>query len=408
MSERFDVLIVGAGHGGATAAASLRQFRFAGSVALLSQEAHLPYDRPPLSKDYLSGERSLERMWIRPGNYWAERNITLKLGQAVTAINARDKYVTLQDGARLEYASLVWAAGGRPRNLSCEGSSLKGVHTLRTLADADALKLELPAAKNVVIIGGGYIGLEAAAVFSKIAKKVTLLESLDRVLSRVTAEPVSRFYEAVHRSHGVDVRLRQEVACIEGVQGKTSAVRLRDGSRLPADIVIVGVGIIPSVEPLLDAGAQGDNGVAIDAHCATSLPDVYAVGDCAMHVNHYAGGRWVRVESVQNAHDQAQVVARSLSGIPSDYVAIPWFWSNQYDLKLQTVGLSMGYDTALVRGDPARRSFSLIYLRERQVIALDCINAPKDFVQGRLLVSAASCPPAAALTDNRVPLKDLC
>jgi 3-phenylpropionate/trans-cinnamate dioxygenase ferredoxin reductase subunit len=407
MSERFDVLIVGAGHGGATAAASLRQHRFQGTIALLSKETQLPYERPPLSKEYLSGERPLERMLIRPANHWAEHNIDLKLGHEVTAINSGERYVTLRSGQRVAYGTLIWAAGGRARNLSCEGGLLKGVHALRSLADADALKLELPAAQTAVIIGGGYIGLEAAAALSKAGKKVTLLESQDRVLARVAGEPVSRFFEAVHRSHGVDVRLSQEVACIDGSQGKVSSVRLRDGNALPADIVIVGVGIIPSVEPLLDAGAQGGNGVAIDERCATSLPDIYAIGDCALHMSRYAGGKWARIESVQNAHDQAQVVARSLSGTPSTYTAIPWFWSNQYDIKLQTIGLAMCSDAALVRGEPASQSFSVIYLREQQVVAIDCINAAKDFVQGRLLVSAGSRPATTALTDKNIPLKDL-
>ncbi|WP_375429643.1 NAD(P)/FAD-dependent oxidoreductase, partial [uncultured Sphingomonas sp.] len=250
----------------------------------------------------------------------------------------------------------------------------------------------------------GYIGLEAAAVLVKLGIKVTVVEALDRVLARVAGEPLSRFFEAEHRARGVDVRLGTQVVCIEEVGGRATGVRLADGEILPAQMVIVGIGIIPSVAPLLEAGANGGNGVAVDEYCRTSLPDVFAVGDCALHANAFADGAAIRLESVQNANDQATVVAKAITGSPEAYRAVPWFWSHQYDLRLQTVGLSIEYDSIVVRGDPAARSFSLIYFRAGRVIALDCVNATRDYVQGRGLVTSGRMPNPGILMDPTVPL----
>jgi 3-phenylpropionate/trans-cinnamate dioxygenase ferredoxin reductase subunit len=405
--ERYDVLIVGAGHGGAQASLSLRQFKFAGSIGLLGDESEPPYERPPLSKDYFAGEKSFERILIRPAAQWAQRQIELLPGRRVTAVDADAHRVTLSDGIQIGYGTLIWAAGGTPRRLRCPGSGLSGVHAVRTRADVDAIVSELPAIQRVVVVGGGYIGLEAAAVLSKFGKRVTLLEALHRVLARVAGEALSRFYEHEHRAHGVDVRLGVTVTAIEGAHGRVTGVRLADGTLLGADMVIVGIGIIPAVEPLLAAGAAGGDGVEVDSQCRTSLPDVFAIGDCATHENAFAGGARVRLESVQNAADQATVVARTLVGTGEPYHAVPWFWSNQYDLRLQTVGLSAGHDAQVVRGDPAQRSFSIIYLKHGRVIALDCVNAARDFVQGRALVSQGLILPPEHLADAAVPLKDL-
>jgi len=256
------------------------------------------------------------------------------------------------------------------------------------------------------VIGGGFIGLEAAAVLAKFGKKVTLLEALDRVMARVAGPDLSSFYENEHRAHGVDVRLGVAVTAIEG-DGKVTGVRLADGTIVPADLVVVGIGIIPAVEPLIAAGAEGGNGVRVDAQCRTSLPDIFAVGDCALHANRFADGAAVRLESVQNATDQASVAAKVILGEDVAYEATPWFWSNQYDLKLQTMGLSIGYDQAVVRGDPATRSFSVIHLKQGKVIALDCVNATKDYVQGRKLVEAGAAIDPARLADTTVPLKEM-
>lgn len=266
---------------------------------------------------------------------------------------------------------------------------------------------ELSDVARVVVIGGGYIGLEAAAVLTKLHKHVTVIEMQDRVLARVAGEPLSRFYEKEHRDHGVVIRLSVSVECIEERSGRVSGVRLADGEVLPADMVIVGIGIVPAVEPLIEAGAAGENGVTVNETCCTSLPDIYAIGDCAAHLNSFAGASAIRLESVQNANDQATLVAKALTGEVVAYYAVPWFWSNQYDLRLQTVGLSTGFDNAVIRGDPLTRSFSVVYLREGIVIALDCVNATKDYVQGRALVVGRRTSEPAVLADASIPLKDL-
>jgi 3-phenylpropionate/trans-cinnamate dioxygenase ferredoxin reductase subunit len=262
-------------------------------------------------------------------------------------------------------------------------------------------------AQNFVVIGGGYIGLEAAAVLSKMGRHVTLLELAPRVLARVAGPELSAFYEAEHRAHGVD--LRTGISGVERLVGidKVSGVELTDGEVVPADVVIVGIGIIPAVGPLILAGAAGANGIDVDEFCRTSLPDVYAVGDCAAFACDFAEGAVMRVESVQNANDQASCVAKHILGEDKPYHAFPWFWSNQYDLRLQTAGLSVGYDATVVRGDPAQRSFSVVYLKHGRVIALDCVNMVKDYVQGRKLVEARVSPDLAQLADSGVPLKEL-
>jgi 3-phenylpropionate/trans-cinnamate dioxygenase ferredoxin reductase subunit len=403
----FDVLLVGGGHGGANAALTLRQQGFEGSLAIVGEEPHAPYERPPLSKEFLAGEKSFERILIRPQAAWAERGIELVLGERVTAVDPAAHAVTLRSGETLGYGALVWAAGGAPRKLACEGHDLAGVHSVRTRDDIEAMFAALPAVRSVVVIGGGYIGLEAAAVLTKLGKTVTVLEALDRVLARVAAEPLSRFYEAEHRAHGVDVRLGAKVDCILGQDGRATAVRLVDGEEIACQMVVVGIGITPSVEPLLAAGAAGDDGVLVDGQCRTSLTDVFAIGDCARHRNAFAGGAEIRLESVQNAADQATIAAKAILGGADTYHAVPWFWSNQYDLKLQTVGLSMGHDWVVVRGRPESRSFSLVYFRAGRVIALDCVNAVKDYVQGKALVTGGLAIPPAAIADAERPLKAL-
>lgn len=406
MSDRYHVLIVGAGHGGAQAAIALRQQKFEGTIAIVGEEPELPYERPPLSKDYLAGEKTFERILIRPPVFWADRDVAMLTGRRVAAVDPDAHTVTCDDGGTIGYRTLIWAAGGHPRRLACTGGDLPGVHAVRTRADVDRLLGELPDATRIVVIGGGYIGLEAAAALTKFGKQVTVVEALDRVLARVAGAPLSRFYEGEHRAHGVDVRLSTAVACIEG-DSCVTGVRLADGEVLPAEIVIVGIGIVPAVAPLIAAGAAGSNGVDVDRGCRTTLPDVYAIGDCAAHQNIFAENARIRVESVGNANDQAMLVAKALMGHAADYAAVPWFWSNQYDLKLQTVGLSIGYESVVQRGDPAARSFSLIYLKAGRVIALDCVNATRDYVQGRALVTAGATIAPERLADAGVPLKEM-
>jgi 3-phenylpropionate/trans-cinnamate dioxygenase ferredoxin reductase component len=403
---QYDVVIVGGGHAGAQAAIALRQAKYAGSIAILSAEDEYPYERPPLSKDYLAGDKPVERLLIRPPAFWAEREIAVHLRSRVVQVEADAHFVTTGDGEEIGYGTLIWAAGGSPRLLLCEGGNLEGVHVIRNRHEVDAIHASLDDITSVAVIGGGYIGLEAAAVLCKMGKQVTLFEAMDRVLARVAGEPLSRFYEAEHRAQGVDVRLGAKVEAIEG-DGYVEGVKLADGEVVPAQMVIVGIGIVPAVAPLLDAGAAGGNGVDVDEYCRTSLADIYAIGDCAAHANAFAGGAVMRVESVQNANDMANAVARSIIGEPTSYRAVPWFWSNQYDLRLQTVGLSVDHDATVLRGDPGTRSFSVIYLKSGKVIAVDCVNATKDYVQGRALVTGGMRFSPEQLADTSVTLKDL-
>lgn len=403
----YDVLIVGAGHGGCAAAAALRQQKFTGSIALIGDETDPPYERPPLSKDYFSGEKSFERILLRPQAFWSDKKIDLLLGRRVVGVDPQKHQVQIEEGDVYQYGRLIWSTGGVPRSLGCTGSDLSGVYGIRNRSDVDRMMHQLPSVQKVVVIGGGYIGLEAAAVLRKMSKHVTVLEVQDRVLARVAGIDLSRFYEKEHRAHGVDVRLNARVEMLEGRDGAVSSVRLTDGTVLPADMVIVGIGIIPAVQPLLDAGAEGGNGVDVDGYCQTTLPQVFAIGDCAMHANAFADGARIRLESVQNANDQAMVVAKTIVGAPVPYVSVPWFWSNQYDLRLQTVGLSSGHDDVVVRGDPNTRSFSYVYLKLGQVIALDCINMTKDYVEGRALVEKRASVMRQALADTSVSMRSL-
>ncbi len=403
---KYDVLIVGAGQGGAYAAITLRQQGFEGTIGMVGRESEPPYERPPLSKEYMLGDKTWDRLLIRPADFWEGKAIDLLLGTEVTSVDPATQTVTTADGRTIGYGELIWATGGDPRRLSCAGADLPGVHGVRNRADADAILAELGEVSRVVVIGGGYIGLEAAAVLRKLGKEVTLLEVLPRVLARVAGPQLSEFYEAEHRAHGVDLRTGVGVDSIEG-ETRVTGVKLADGSVIDCQMVIVGIGIVPAVGPLLAAGAAGGNGVDVDEYCRTSLPHVWAIGDCAAHANRFAEGAIMRLESVQNANDQASCVAKAILGDPQPYGATPWFWSNQYDLKLQTVGLSAGHDTTVLRGDPAARSFSVIYLKGGKLIAIDAVNAVKDYVQARKLVEEGAAIEAVDLADTTRPLKEL-
>ncbi|MDZ4306324.1 FAD/NAD(P)-binding oxidoreductase [Allopontixanthobacter sp.] len=406
--DHADVIIVGTGHGGAQAAIALRQNGFEGSVILLGREKDPPYERPPLSKEYFAGEKPFERIQIRPVQFWADKSIDLRLGCYVAEVDGMNHTITLSDGTKLTYRKLIWAAGGDPRRLSCPGADLAGVHSVRNRADVDRMVAELAGGpKRVVVIGGGYIGLEAAAVLRKLDHQVVLVEALPRVLARVAGQELSDFYQAQHRAHGVDLRLETTVDRLEGDGGKVTGVRLATGEIIPADMVVVGIGIVPAIGPLIAAGAAGGNGVDVDEFCRTTLDDIYAIGDCAAHANPYADNAVIRLESVQNAHDMAATAARAICGDKQPYNAFPWFWSNQYDLKLQTAGLSLDYDQTVLRGDPDAAKFSVIYLKEGRVIALDCVNSVKDYVQGRKLIEARLMPDPDILADTETPLKEL-
>ena len=406
--DKADVVIVGAGHGGAQAAIALRQQGFAGSILMIGRDPLPPYERPPLSKEYLAREKEFERIYIRPPAFWGERDVALRLGVSVISVDATAHTLKLSDGSEVSYGKLIWAAGGDPRRLSCGGADLSGVHAVRDKADVDRIMAELDSgAKRVAVVGGGYIGLEAAAVLTKLGCHVTLLEALPRVLARVAGETLSEFFQNYHRARGVDIRLNAKVDRLDGENGWVRRVQLEDGEVIPCDMVVVGIGIVPAAGPLIAAGASGANGVDVDEFCRTSLNDIYAIGDCASHSSTWADGAVIRLESVQNANDMATTAAKCIAGHEEPYRAFPWFWSNQYDIKLQTAGLSIGHDQAVVRGDPGEAKFSIVYLKEGRVIALDCVNMIKDYVQGRKLIEARATPDQQMLADPALPLKDL-
>lgn len=405
---RYDILVVGSGHAGAQLAIALRQRRYSGRIGIVSEAADAPYERPPLSKAYLSGERSVDRIAIRPTEFWSTHNIDLHGRCRVATVDCGRQEVQTLGGERFGYGTLVWAAGGRPRRLTCEGAGLAGVHVIRSREDVDRVRGELDDVSGVGIVGAGFVGLEAAATLSKLGKRVIVLESMDRVLARVTAEPVSRFFEAVHASHGVELRLGARLLRICPAGTRAGGLQLADGEKLACGLVIVGIGIDPEISPLTDAGARASKGgLEVDSHLKTTLPNVFAIGDCATHVSAFANHFQVRLESVQNAVDQANALAQTLTGQPTEYAAMPWFWSEQYDIRLQTIGLAVGYDDYVVRGRPETRSFSVVYLRQGRVIALDCINCARDFTQARALIARAFYPSRAALADPEIPLKSL-
>lgn len=406
--DHYDIVIVGTGHGGAQAAIALRQAGHEDSILMVSRDRNPPYERPPLSKDYLAGEKPFEKILIRPEKFWADRAITLRLGANANEVDPQSHTISLSDGTTVTYRKLIWAAGGDARRLSCPGADLAGVHTIRGRRDTDSLKEDIGSGgKRAVIVGAGYIGLEAAAVLRKLDCQVTVVEMLDRVLKRVAGEELSDFYAAEHRAHGVDLRLETGVDRIEGDGARVTGVTLSTGETIACDLVIAGIGIVPSVGPLIAAGAAGSNGVDVDTFGRTSLDDIYAIGDCAAHANPYADNAVIRLESVQNANDMATVAAKAIMGDKEDYDAVPWFWSNQYDLRLQTVGISASHDACVLRGDPADRKFSLIYLKEGCVIALDCVNNTRDYAQGRKLVEARAEIAPDLLADTETPLKEM-
>lgn len=382
----FDVIIVGAGHAGAQAAIALRQQKFAGSIGIIGDEPEFPYERPPLSKEYLSQEKPFERLLIRPKTFWDERGISLVLSTRIASLDSANKFVMADDGLTFRYGKLIWAAGASPRKLYLPGFDLPGVHYIRNRADVDRLASEIDECSDIAVVGGGYIGLEAAAVLRKFGKNVTLLEAMDRVLARVAGVELSRFYAEEHERQGVHLLFEAKIEKAVATSGRLSALQLENGDLVAAQMAIVGIGVIPVTSPLTNAGAVGQNGVDVDEFCRTSLQDVYAIGDCSAHHNKFAGNARIRVESVQNANDQAVTAAKAIVGVMAAYSSLPWFWSNQYDLKLQTVGISTGYDRTVIRGDTAARRFTVVYLKQGKIIALDCVNSVKDYVQGRKLV----------------------
>ncbi|MBU8865634.1 NAD(P)/FAD-dependent oxidoreductase [Paenarthrobacter aromaticivorans] len=403
----YDVLIVGAGQAGVQTAMSLRQGGFSGSIAIVDAENELPYERPPLSKAYLRGDAEVGEFRFRSADYWAKNSIDLISGTTVESVDVEAHEVLTGMGLRIGYSHLVWAAGGRARRLTVPGADLSGVFSLRNHADAERLRGSLAGARNAVIIGGGYIGLEAAAALVQRAVSVTVIEVQERLLARVTCAAVSDFYSDLHRASGTTVLLSSGVEQILGERGHVVGVQLSDGQILPADLVIVGVGLIPNVEPLAAAGVVCTNGVEVDGDCRTSVAHIFAVGDCANYKSPFAGGMRVRLESVPNAVEHGKAVASAILSTPNEGMTPPWFWSHQFDTRLQTVGLQAGHDEAILRGEPGQSKFSIVYLRGGRVIALDCINSIADFAQGKLLVAQGTPATAEELADTSIQLKSL-
>jgi 3-phenylpropionate/trans-cinnamate dioxygenase ferredoxin reductase component len=393
------LVVVGGGQAATQAAQALRQQNYAGAVTLLGDEPYLPYQRPPLSKKYFSGETPRERLLLRPRHFYAEKRIALELGARVEEIDAAAHALRLHDGRALRYDKLLIATGSRPRTLPVPGAELPGVHHVRTIADIDALNASLSPGARVVVIGGGYIGLEMASVARQRGFTVTVLEAADRVLGRVVCEPVSAFYTELHRAAGVEVHVDAAVRALHG-RARVEAVETADGRRFSCDAVIVGIGVVPNVELAAAAGLECSNGIRVDEHARTADADVLACGDCTNHpLPLYA--RSVRLESVPNAVHQAKVAAATLVGNPSAYSEIPWFWSDQYDVKMQIVGLSHGHDAAVLRGDPARKTFAVYYLANRRLIAVDAVNSPREFAHAKKLIGGAFTIDADVLRDPR-------
>jgi len=398
-------VIVGAGQAGSELATSLRQHGYADSVVLIGDEDYVPYRRPPLSKTYLSDEVTLESLFLKPRAAYEKHAIECRFGIGVESIDRAARSLRLYDGSVLRYDKLALTTGGRPRRLSVPGAERSNVHYIRTVAGIDRLKQQFGEGKRLVIIGGGYIGLETASVGIKKGLHVTVVEALPRVLARVTAPEISAFYERVHRGHGVDLRTGVGVHALEG-SGDTCTVVLADGTRLAADLVVIGVGLIPNTELAEAAGIEVSNGIVVDRYAVTSDPDIVAAGDCTNHDNVFLGRR-LRLESVPNALEQARVAAASILGRPRVYDAVPWFWSDQYDLKLQMVGLSQDYDDLIVRGDMDANSFTAFYLKDGVVISADSVNRPQDFMVAKRLVAERAAVPSERLRDDAVPLKSL-
>lgn len=396
------VVVIGAGQAGAALVAKLRTLGHQGAITLIGEESAPPYQRPPLSKGYLMDEMEEERLWLRGTEFYADNAITLKLGQKVTAIDPQAKTVTL--GAEvIAYDELALTTGSYPRRLpAAVGGDLAGVYTVRTLADVDAMKAEFVAGRRLVIVGGGYIGLEAAAVASKLGLDVTVLEMAPRILQRVAAPETSDYFRKLHSAHGVKIL---ESTGLERLLGDTrvTGVRLSDGSELPADFIIAGVGILPGIALAEAAGLMIDNGIKTDEHGRTSDPHIWSAGDCASFP--WQGGR-LRLESVGNAIDQAELVAENILGAGKPYEAKPWFWSDQYDCKLQIAGLNTGYDNIVTRG-PHGESVSFWYFKGDTLLAVDAMNDPRAYMVGKRLIEQGKSASKAALADPATEMKAL-
>jgi len=398
-------VIVGASHAGAQTAMRLRRIGWEGSITLIGDEPRLPYHRPPLSKDYLKGAKSIGNIQLNPEAAYQKSTIELLLGKRITSIDRGGRKVALSSGDSLDYDKLVLATGSNPRALPVPGADLEGVFYLRDADDVDGIRRAIKESRKAVVIGGGYIGLEAAASLRSLGLDVVVVEAMERVLQRVTGETVSDFFTRVHREEGVDIRVNTAVTAICGDKS-VSGIETAEGDFIDADLVIIGIGIVPNVELAEAAGLVTANGIEVNQFAQTSDHDIYAVGDCTSFV-HPRYQRKLRLESVQNANDQAIAAAKSIFGQPEPYDTVPWFWSDQYDVKLQIAGLAEGADDVIVRGDVGSgRSASLLYLKDSQLLAVDAINSPRDFVFGKKLIIDNALLDVSKLSDENLPLSE--
>ncbi len=396
------IVIIGAGHAAGQAAASLRQAKFEGPITIIGDEAHVPYQRPPLSKQYLAGTQPADKVYLRAEKFYADKDIQLMLDTRATQIDPGTKTINLDNGETIAYEKLLISTGSRPRKLSIEGSDLSGIHYLRTMDDVDGIRADVKPGANLVIVGGGYIGLEVAAVGIELGMNVHVLAMEERILQRVTTPEMSAYYDKLHTDRGVHIHTQTGVT---GFAGNGSVEKVLCGEKsFDADIVIVGIGIIPNIEIAEEAGIHCDNGIVVDDHCRTSDPDIYAAGDCTNHPNPLMNKR-LRLESVPNAMDQARVSTANMLGDDKVYAAIPWFWSDQYELKLQMVGFSADGDSQVLRGDMDNHQFAIFYLKDGKVVAADAVNSPKEFMLCKQLVGKPADP--AKLADPETDLKSL-
>jgi len=402
MTQAF--VIVGASHASVQAIDTLRRQGHDGPIVLVGDEPHLPYNRPPLTKKFLSGELEREHLLLRSPGFYEQARVDTRLGVRVTAIDCGARRLRLGDGDEISYDKLLLSVGSRPRLLDTPGRDLDGIHFLRTIADVEAIRADLRDARRLVVVGAGYVGLEAAASARHLGLEVTVLEMADRPLNRVVAPQLSEFYLQRHQREGVQVHCNASVTAFEG-DGRVRAVVCGDQA-YPADIVIVGVGILPDVILAASAGISCDNGVWVDERCQTSDPHVWAAGDCTNHPS-VRYGRRVRLESVDNAVEQGRVAATNMCGGQARHEHVPWFWSDQYDVKLQIAGLSEGYDTALLRGDSQSGSFALYYLALGELLAVDAVNSPRDFMTGKRWIAEHKHPDPARLADPTCDLKSI-
>ncbi len=406
LSSSKSIVIIGGGQAAAQACASLRLFGFDGDITLIGDESALPYQRPPLSKAYMKGELAEERLYFKLEAWYQDQNIDTILSTRATRIDRDARTVSLEHGGSVAYDALIIATGSRPRALPVEGADLDGVFDLRDLADVERIRPRMIAGQKLVIVGAGYIGLEAAAVARQMGLDVTVLEMEDRVLARVTSPVMSEFFEAEHTRQGVSVRTGARLASLAGSEGKVTTAILADGAALDADIVLVGIGILPNVELAEEVGIDCANGIVTDRDARTSDPRVFAAGDCAARpLVHY--DRDGRLESVHNAIEQGKLAAAAIMGKPRPPEDCPWFWSDQYDLKLQIAGLSQDYDQTVVRGDIEARKFAVFYLQNGKLIAVDAINSPPEFLASKKLIMTGARLAPETLSDTSQSMKEI-